>query len=349
VWDAFIGADGGYTAINYKDPNVQWGETQWSVSSGTVGNIFRKDAVGTFKRSSGITTTDRAQFIPPLVMDPVNPAKLFFGTYRLYRTITDGQSWVAMTGDLTNGTGTITTIAISPADTMVVWVGTSDGKALISRDGGTTFTAATGLPNRFVTRISPHPTEPLRALITQSGFSSITPTTPGHVFETTDGFATPVRNISGDLVDAPTNVAIYVPTAGVILAGTDVGVFQTANNGTVWTLGPSGMPNVIIQDLVYQPAAGIVVAGTYGRGMFVYDIGAATAVLRGDANGDGRVDAFDALLIQQALTGAGPASTSISPRADANCNGIIDAADYLLVLRAAVGLPTGSSCVGTVR
>jgi hypothetical protein len=83
--------------------------------------------------------------------------------------------------------------------------------------------------------------------------------------------------------------------------------------------------------------------------MFVYDVGAATAVLRGDANGDGRVDAFDALLIQQALTGAGPSTTSIYPRGDANCNGIIDTADYLLVLRAAVGLPTGSACVGTNR
>ena len=35
-WDAFSGGDGGYTAINYHDPSIQWGETQWSVSSGTV-------------------------------------------------------------------------------------------------------------------------------------------------------------------------------------------------------------------------------------------------------------------------------------------------------------------------
>jgi hypothetical protein len=29
-WDAFIGGDGGYTAINYANPNIHWGETQWS-------------------------------------------------------------------------------------------------------------------------------------------------------------------------------------------------------------------------------------------------------------------------------------------------------------------------------
>jgi hypothetical protein len=167
-WDAFIGGDGGYTAINYANPNVHWGETQWSGS--TVGNLFRQDGVAaTQRRSSGITLTDRAQFIPPLVMDPVNPAKLYFGTFRLYQTTNEGVNWTALGGDLSNGTGTITSISVSPADTMTIYAGTSDGRALVSRDGGVTFTAATGLPNRFVTRVMAHPTDPLRALITVSG------------------------------------------------------------------------------------------------------------------------------------------------------------------------------------
>jgi hypothetical protein len=341
-WDAFIGADGGYTAINYRDPSIQWGETQWSVTTGTVGNLFRRDITGTFRRNTGIDLTDRAQFIPPLVMDPVNPSKLYFGTFRLYRTVNEGLQWTPITGDLSAGTGTITSIGISPADTNTIYIGTNDGRALVSRDGGTTVVVATGLPARSVTRVVPHPTDPLRALITVSGFGT------GHVFETTDAFATPVKNISGNLIDAPTNVALYLPSAGATLVGTDVGVFQTTDNIT-WTPGPTGLPNVIIQDLVYQPAINLLVAGTYGRGMFAYDVGASTAVLRGDANGDGKIDAFDALLIQQTLVGSAPAGTAVYPRGDANCNGSIDAADLVLVLRAAVGLPTGTACVGSSR
>ncbi|HEV8495542.1 MAG TPA: dockerin type I domain-containing protein, partial [Gemmatimonadaceae bacterium] len=341
-WDAFIGADGGYTAINYRDPSIQWGETQWSVTTGTVGNLFRRDITGTFRRNTGIDLTDRAQFIPPLVMDPVNPSKLYFGTFRLYRTVNEGLQWTPITGDLSAGTGTITSIGISPADTNTIYIGTNDGRALVSRDGGTTVVVATGLPARSVTRVVPHPTDPLRALITVSGFGT------GHVFETTDAFATPVKNISGNLIDAPTNVALYLPSAGATLVGTDVGVFQTTDNIT-WTPGPTGLPNVIIQDLVYQPAINLLVAGTYGRGMFAYDVGASTAVLRGDANGDGKIDAFDALLIQQTLVGSAPAGTVVYPRGDANCNGSIDAADLVLVLRAAVGLPTGTACVGSSR
>lgn len=341
-WDAFSGGDGGYTAINYLDPSIQWGETQWSVSSNTVGNLFRRDFAGTQRRSNGIATTDRAQFIPPLVMDPVNPAKLYFGTFRLYRTVNEGLQWLPITGDLTLGTGTITSIAVSPADTNTIYVGTNDGRALVTRDGGVTLVYATGLPARSVTRVAPHPTDPLRALITVSGFG-----TP-HVFETTDAFATVVKNISGNLIDAPANVALYIPSANATLVGTDVGVFQTVDNVT-WTPGPTGLPNTIIHDLVYQPAIHLLVAGTYGRGMFAYDVGGSSAVLRGDTNGDGKIDAFDALLIQQTLVGSAPSSTAVYPRGDANCNGNIDAADLVLVLRTAVGLSTGTACVGSSR
>jgi hypothetical protein len=341
-WDEFIGGDGGYTAINFRDPSVQWGETQWSVATGTVGNVFRRDVAGSIRRNAGIALTDRAQFIPPLVMDPVNPAKLYFGTFRVYQTLNEGLQWTPITGDVTSGTGTITSIAISPADTNTIYIGTNDGRALLSRDGGTTLVAATGLPQRAVTRVVPHPTDPLRALVTVSGFGT------GHVFETTDGFATAVKNISGNLIDAPANVALYIPSVGATLVGTDVGVFQTADN-VAWTPGPTGLPNVIVQDLVYQPAIHLLVAGTYGRGMFAYDVGTSAAVLRGDANGDGKIDAFDALLIQQTLVGATPSGAAVYPRGDANCNGNIDAADLVLVLRAAVGLPTGTACVGTSR
>ena len=342
-WDAFSGGDGGYTAINFKDPSIQWGETQWSVTSGTVGNIFRRDGIGLTRRATGIGTTDRASFIPPLVMDPVNPSKLYFGTYRLYRTTNEGQLWTAISGDLTNGTGVISSVAISPTDTNTIWVGTSDGRALVSSDGGTTFAAATGLPARSVTRVVPHPTDSRRALVTVSGFGA------AHVWETADAFVSPVVSISAGLIDAPTNVALYVPSANVIMVGTDVGIFQTGDGGSTWVAGPTGMPNVIIQDLVFRPEIGLIVAGTYGRGMFAYNVGASQAVLRGDVNGDGKIDAFDALLIQQTLISSVSSSTVVYPRGDANCNGRIDAGDLVLVLRAAVGLSNSTGCVGTTR
>jgi hypothetical protein len=133
------------------------------------------------------------------------------------------------------------------------------------------------------------------------------------------------------------------------MVGTDVGVFQAPSPGASWIAGPAGIPNVIVYDLIYAPDAKLLIAGTYGRGMFAYTVGGETPVLRGDVNADGKVDAFDALLIQQSLVGTLPASTPIYPRGDADCNMAIQTADVVYVLRAAVGLTSPGVCVNTVQ
>ncbi|MDB4891242.1 MAG: hypothetical protein JWL61_3097 [Gemmatimonadetes bacterium] len=340
VWNGFTGGDGGYTVINYADPSIIYGEAQWTTSGAY---IIRKDATSSQFRASGIVATDRGSFIPPLIIDPVTPTTLYFATHRLYRTTNEGQQWAPVSGDLTRGTGRITTVAVSKSDPQTIYAGTTDGQVQVSRDGGVAFTNVTaGLPTRSVTRVVADPADAAHALVTLSGFGT------GHVFETNNAGAT-WRDISGTgLVDAPANVAAFIPGLG-ILVGTDVGVYQTTDDGASWQPGPAGMPNVIIQDLIYVPTLGQVVAGTYGRGIFTYTVGTDVGVLRGDVNADGKVDAFDALLIQQSIVGSLPTGSVAYPRGDANCNGVIDAGDVLLVLRSAVGLPTTNACVNTVR
>ena len=78
-------------------------------------------------------------------------------------------------------------------------------------------------------------------------------------------------------------------------------------------------------------------------------MGGDVPVLRGDVNADGKLDAFDALLIQQSLVGTLPVSTMIYPRGDADCNFAIQSADVVYVLRAAVGLASPGVCVNTVK
>ena len=340
VWNSFTGGDGGYAVINYSNSSIIYGEAQWS-SSGAY--IIRRDATSSIFRTTGIVASDRGAFIPPLVIDPVTPTTLYFATHRLYRTTDEGQLWTPISSDLTKGSGRILTVAIAKADPLTIYVGASDGQVQVSRDGGATFAiATTGLPNKAVTRVVIDPADAMHALVTVSGFGT------GHVFETLNA-GTTWKDMSGSgLVDAPANSAAFIPGFGVMV-GTDVGVYQSTDGGVTWQPGPSGLPNVIVQDLVYVPAIRQVVVGTYGRGIFTYTFGADVGVLRGDVNADGKVDAFDALLIQQAIVGSLPTGSVAYPRGDANCNGYIDAGDVLLVLKSAVGLPTTNSCVNTVR
>ncbi len=339
-WNGFSGGDGGFTATNYDNPLIFYSEAQWSSTSGA--RILRYDGASVTARNNGINPGDRALFIPPLVMDPVTSTTLYFGTHRLYRTANEGSLWTPLSTDLSKGSGRITTIAVSKSDPMTIYVGTTDGNVSVSRDGGVTFaTSVTGLPNRYVTDIVVDPLDATHALLTVSGFAT------GHVFETKNVGAF-WSDISVGLVDAPANAVAFVPGIG-IMVGTDVGVFQAPSAGASWISSPAGIPNVIVQDLIYVAGANLVLAGTYGRGMFAYTVGGEIPVLRGDVNADGKLDAFDALLIQQSLVGTLPTSTVIYPRGDADCNQAIQSADAVHVLRAAVGLTTTGVCVNTIR
>jgi photosystem II stability/assembly factor-like uncharacterized protein len=340
-WNGFSGGDGGYTAINYDNPSILYSESQWDAKTGGA-HILRFDGTTVSSRNGGISSSDRAAFIPPYVIDLVTSTTLYFGTNRLYKTTNEGALWTPISSDLTSGSGSITTIAVSKSDPMTIYVGTSDGMVKVTRDGGSTFTpSATGLPNRYVTRVAVDPSDATHALLTVSGFGS------GHVFETKTAGAN-WSDISAGLVDAPTNAIAFVPSVG-IMVGTDVGVFQAPSPGASWIIGPAGIPNVIVQDLIYVPGANLLVAGTYGRGMFAYTVGGDAPVLRGDVNADGKLDAFDALLIQQSLVGTLPGSIVIYPRGDADCNFAIQTVDAVYVLRAAVGLGSPGVCVNTVK
>ena len=333
VWDGFLATgDGGYNAINPKVPSIIYSSGYWV--SGP--NLNRCDLTGCRARQSGIAKTDRARFFPPFVMDQTTPSKLYFGTQRLYRTVDDGANWVPLGADLSLGTGYINTIALAPSDTMAIYVGTSDARLLYSRDGGLTFLPGTGFPNRVPTRIAVDPVNALHAIASASGFGTT------HLWVTVDGGVTWTAT-GATLPDSPANSVVFIDDKAVF-AGTDVGVFQSSDGGATWGAGPAGLPNVQVQDVAYGAGLKQLVAATYGRGMWAYALGNETVALRGDVNGDGKVDAADALLIQQVIArkvNGGAYYLS----GDANCNGTLELSDALIVLRAAVGLATAGSCL----
>ena len=127
------------------------------------------------------------------------------------------------------------------------------------------------------------------------------------------------------------------------------GVYQTNDVGVTWTRA-AGLPFIRTTDLVYNSRTNRLVAATYGRGLWAFDFSTATAVLRGDVNGDGVVNAADALIIQQALVGIQVQPTAnLFPAGDANCDGKLDILDAFIVLRFAVGDAPPGACVGTSR
>ncbi len=271
AWEAMDAGDGGYAAIDPFDSRYFYG-TRYGIS------FQRNDREGTKPfnewpiKTSGIDLNDRSLFYPPFAVDPSTPGVLYFGTHRLYRTTNRGDRWQAISGDLTRGgSGVgISTITVSPSAPGVLYVGTSDGQVHVTTDSGKHWDNATKapLPNRFVSELIVSPSSPGTAYAVFNGFNTHTPSTPGHVFQTTDGGLS-WRDISANLPDIPALCIVLDRDApGTIYIGTDVGVFRSTNAGASWMPFSNGMANVAVFDLALNPDTDILVAATHGRSVY---------------------------------------------------------------------------------
>ncbi len=333
-WNGVGGGDGAFTAINPITPEIYYLSSQ----NGSMSRIDSRTGAGR-GITSGIDAAERRAFIAPFIIDPQRPTRLYFGGARMYRTVNEGTLWTAISADLTRGSGTVSSLAVAPTDTNVLFVGTSDGNIRYSRDFGISWLApTTTLPNRSVTDFAIDPADPLRTVAVFG--SSGTP----HVYQTKDGGQT-WADISGSIPDVSTQAVAFGP-GGRIFVGNMLGVYESANEGATWTRN-DGLPFIRVTDLVYNSTTNRMVAATYGRGIWAFDFTGNTPVLRGDVNNDGAVNAADALIIQQALVGVQlQASVRLFPAGDANCDGKLEIVDALLVLQHAVGAAPASACVG---
>ncbi|MGH7469524.1 MAG: WD40/YVTN/BNR-like repeat-containing protein, partial [Longimicrobiales bacterium] len=201
--------------------------------------------------------------IPPLVMDPVNAQVLYFGTNRVYRTADAAESWTPVSPVLVTTNGAVSAIAPAAGDPGTVYAGTNTGLLHITRDTGRAWVQrSVGLPQRAITDIAVDRADALTAYVTVSGFGT------GHVFRTINGGQS-WSNVSANLPDMPVNAVLVDPASrGVVMIGTDLGVFVSADSGGSWNVLDDGMPNVAVFDLAYNPATASLTAATHGRGMF---------------------------------------------------------------------------------
>ncbi len=227
---------------------------------------------------NGVSGSDRFNWSTPFIIDPSNPAKLYLGSNRLYRSTNRAVSWTPISPDLTNGppTGnqvyrTITTIASAPSDTNVIYVGTDDANVWVTTNGGTDWNnISASLPTRWITRVAVDPYDALTAYVTLSGFryDEYLP----HVFRTTNAGVSWL-NISSNLPDATVNDIIVDPDiVDRLFVGTDVGVFVTDSLGNTWDYLGNNLPNAPITDLVLHNPTRTLIAATYGRSMYSIEL-----------------------------------------------------------------------------
>jgi photosystem II stability/assembly factor-like uncharacterized protein len=268
-WEGIYGGDGFCVLVDPTNSNTIYAEYQYGqLAKSTNGGYYWSQVL------DGIDYSDRRNWNTPVVMDPSDPNRLYYGTYRVYRTNNGARDWISISDDLTDGPSggnlvfnTVTTIAVAPSNPQVIYAGTDDGNVRVTFNGGQSWNdIAADLPERWVTRVAVDPDDFMKAYVTISGFRWDSPLP--HVYTTSDNGINWI-DISGDLPEVPVNDIVLDPLdTDYLYIGTDVGVFTSTNGGNSWESINEGFPMVPVTDLVLHPPTRTLAAATYGRSMF---------------------------------------------------------------------------------
>jgi hypothetical protein len=148
-------------------------------------------------------------------------------------------------------------------------VGTDDGKAWVTQDGGTTWTdISTGISNRWVTKILASKENANTVYLTLSGYRFGEDV--GHVYKSID-FGNTWVDISTSLPDIPVN-DIEQDSFGNLFIGTDVGVLASNDEGINWNVLGENMPSAVVSDLFIHENSQFLYAATFGRSTYKIDI-----------------------------------------------------------------------------
>ncbi len=231
----------------------------------------------------------------PVVISPYDHRVVYAGQTRLFRSTDRGEHWTAISPELVRPVrrsltlmgltdvheraakyyDNLSTMAESPLERGVLYAGTRDGLFHASRDAGQHWRTVDEFPGvpagTMLTRVVPSQYTPGTVYLTVNAADAgdFRP----HVLKSTDHGLHWSRLSTEGL---PSNAAAWVirehfRTRGLLFLGTDVGVFYSADSGSHWRSLRRNMPAVRVRDLVVQPQWNDLVAGTYGRSLWILD------------------------------------------------------------------------------
>ncbi len=236
----------------------------------------------------------RFQWDYPLLFSPHDPATLYAGGDHLFKTTNGGASWEMISGDLTRNDkskqgpsggpithdnssieyyDTIFTIAESPVKKGVIWVGSDDGLVHVTPDAGKTWENVTPkeLPQWIqINSIEASPFDAGTAYFaaTMYKLDDFRP----YLYKTTDFGKSWTRIDTGIPPDAFSRVIREDPNRrGLLVAGTETGMYVSFNGGTSWRSMQLNLPVVPITDLAFQKREAELVVATQGRAFWVLD------------------------------------------------------------------------------
>jgi hypothetical protein len=236
----------------------------------------------------------RIQWTAPITVSPHDPKVVYHGANVVFRTRDGGQTWEAISPDLTRDDedkqrwsggpitgdntgveyyGTVFAIAESPLEEGLLWVGSDDGLVHVSRDAGQTWTNVTdnipGIPEWGTVSIleaSPFAAGTAYLVVDNHRMDDPRP----HLWKTADYGATWTSLVAGLPDDVYLHAVREDPEKqGLLYVGTETGVVYSPDYGATWTPLTLNLPTVAVHDLRVKDDD--LVVGTHGRSIWILD------------------------------------------------------------------------------
>lgn len=299
-WFLILDWDGHQPATEPGNPDIVYGQRQ----QGNLARFHRKtgEYVSIQPQAKPGEPGERYNWDAPILVSSHDPKRLYHASQRLWRSDDRGNSWRAISGDLTKNENrmhmpvmgrtwsvdsgfdllamsnfnTIANIAESPLDPNILYAATDDGLIQVTSNGGQDWTRyelddIRGIPETAYVndiRADLFDKDTVYAALDNHKYGDYKP----YLIKSTNRGKS-WKSIAANLPDKHLVWRIVQDHVNkdLLFIGTEFGLFFTVDGGKEWTELKGGVPTISFRDVQIQRRENDLVGGTFGRGIYILD------------------------------------------------------------------------------
>ena len=297
-WYIVVGGDGFQPRVDPANPDIVYGQFQ----HGELNRLDRKtgERVNIQPQADVSDPPLRWNWDSPLILSPHAKTRIYFAAQRLFRSDDRGDTWRAVSGDLTRNLdrnklrmmgrvwsldavakntstsfyGNIVSLDESYRREGLIYAGTDDGLVQVTENGGESWRMLDRIPgvpdSTYVSDLaaSRHADGTVYATFNNHKAGDFKP----YVMKSTD-FGRTWASIAANLPERGSVWTIVEDPVrpDLLFVGTEFGLFTSIDGGKSWIQMKGGLPVIPIRDIAIQEREGDLVLATFGRGFYVLD------------------------------------------------------------------------------